>query len=178
MERQIEQLLKEVKGNETLERLVKMNRNPNELFIERIRTMNKGEGNVNDNDTDIANKIKILAAINDKMSKLIKILKEKHDVNDSSKIEEEIITRSNNPKGYNEFVYEHYHDNDDEFTDLEELEDQDVYYIWDPTESDIKDKKVNYLVNPTGLSLIDLHSLLTQHSFDDDDSSDDEDEDN
>lgn len=45
MEQQIEQLLKEVKGNETLERLVKMNRNPNELFIERIRTMNKGEGN-------------------------------------------------------------------------------------------------------------------------------------
>lgn len=47
MEQQIEQLLKEVKGNETLERLVKMNRNPNELFIERIRTMNKGQGNNN-----------------------------------------------------------------------------------------------------------------------------------
>lgn len=43
MEQQIEQLLKEVKGNETLECLVKMNKNPNELFIERIRAMNKGE---------------------------------------------------------------------------------------------------------------------------------------
>ena len=51
MERQIEQLLKEVKGNETLERLVKMNKNPNELFIERIRAMNKGEnGNENENE--------------------------------------------------------------------------------------------------------------------------------
>ena len=189
MEQQIEQLLKEVKGNETLERLVKMNRNPNALFIERIRTMNKGEGN--DNDTDIANKIKILAAINAKMSKLNKILKEKNDVNDSSEIEEEIITRSNNPEGYNEIVYEHEHDSeaiekmlydlehdpekkkefieyhsqnthddDDELTELEDLESQDGIY-WgptgseleepesqdgatqDPTESDIKYKKVN-----------------------------------
>lgn len=47
MERQIEQLLKEVKGNETLERLVKMNKNPNELFFERIRTMNKGDNEYN-----------------------------------------------------------------------------------------------------------------------------------
>lgn len=47
MERQIEQLLKEVKGNETLERLVKMNKNPNELFIERIRAMNKGDNEYN-----------------------------------------------------------------------------------------------------------------------------------
>ena len=51
MEQQIKQLLKEVKGNETLERLVKMNKNPNELFIERIRAMNKGEnGNENENE--------------------------------------------------------------------------------------------------------------------------------
>lgn len=57
MERQIEQLLKEVKGNETLERLVKMNRNPNALFIERIRTMNKGEGNDKDSiDVEAINK--------------------------------------------------------------------------------------------------------------------------
>lgn len=53
MERQIEQLLKEVKGNETLERLVKMNRNPNELFIERIRTMNKGQNTNTQNIQDI-----------------------------------------------------------------------------------------------------------------------------
>ena len=55
MEQQIEQLLKEVKGNETLERLVKMNRNPNELFIERIRMMNKGQ-NTNTNIKDILKK--------------------------------------------------------------------------------------------------------------------------
>lgn len=54
MEQQIEQLLKEVKGNETLERLVKMNKNPNELFIERIRAMNKGEnGNGNENESTL-----------------------------------------------------------------------------------------------------------------------------
>lgn len=54
MERQIEQLLKEVKGNETLERLVKMNKNPNELFIERIRTMNKGDNeNGNENESTL-----------------------------------------------------------------------------------------------------------------------------
>ena len=56
MEQQIEQLLKEVKGNETLERLVRMNRNPNELFIERIRTMNKGQNTNTQNIKDILNK--------------------------------------------------------------------------------------------------------------------------
>ena len=56
MEQQIEQLLKEVKGNETLERLVKMNRNPNELFIERIRTMNKGQNTNTQNIKDILKK--------------------------------------------------------------------------------------------------------------------------
>lgn len=74
MEQQIEQLLKEVKGNETLERLVKMNRNPNELFIERIRTMNKGEGGKND-PTNEGNDIDI-KAINDILSNFHKKMEE------------------------------------------------------------------------------------------------------
>ena len=191
MEQQIEQLLKEVKGNETLERLVKMNKNPNALFIERIRTMNKS-GNENENDKDSIN----LKAINNRLAKIYEKMKKSTQKNmDEDDDEDEIITRSNNPEGYNVNVSEQYNPNyesDYDYIDLEEVKKDKDATIWgptesdleepesqdgatqDPTESDIKYKKVNWLNNPQGLSLIDFHRLLTENLFDDD-SSDDED---
>ena len=182
MERQIEQLLKEVKGNETLERLVKMNRNPNALFIERIRTMNKGE-NENDKDKGGIN----LEAINNRLAKIYEKMKKstqnKMD-EDEDEDEEEIITRSNNPEGYNEIVYEHEHDSeaikkmlydyehdpekkkefieyhsqnkhddDDELIELEDLESQDGIY-WGPTGSELEEPESQDATrDPTGSEL-------------------------